>query len=193
MAVNAARGNAEEFDTGDVWSIFDGGLAGNKGFIINSFCNSENKYLSKTAKHIHIHYSESAMEARCTRLKEPGSQEGVALAQLETIHIVSRDAFQPSKKPRKHYSGCSTQGTILGPVGVPSPENAWLLTCADKTVMHGPMRAEVGNKVEDIEVADPARQKRRRLDSDCEPSTFHGMLTEVPSELIHSYTTAVAT
>eukprot|EP00959_Pyramimonas_sp_CCMP1952_P420369 8805037-Pyramimonas_sp.AAC.1 len=72
MAVNAARGNTEELDAGDVWLIFDGGLAGNKGFILNSFCNSENKYLSKTAKHIHIHYSESAMEARCARLKEPG-------------------------------------------------------------------------------------------------------------------------
>ena len=126
-----------------------------------------------------LRYSEAAMELRYCRVKE-----GTVLRQLENVLLVTSSQFQPAKKPRKHFPNASTAGTVMGPVGVPLAENQWLLTFSEKKAMYGAMRAAVGGGVDDV-----AGNKRKRDDSDFEPSAFHGMLSTIPSEFLHSYPT----
>eukprot|EP00959_Pyramimonas_sp_CCMP1952_P349420 7321482-Pyramimonas_sp.AAC.1 len=50
------------------------------------------------------------------------SQDNVSLDQLETVFVVTGEPWMPQKKPRKHFENCTTAGTIIGPVGVPTAD-----------------------------------------------------------------------
>ena len=83
--INASRpGGAEYIDPGDVWMLFDGGVAGIKGSMMSQFNTSDGKPMRKSVRTVHIHYSEDVLKKRYSRLKE-----GVILQQLESIHVVT--------------------------------------------------------------------------------------------------------
>ena len=110
-AVNMTRaGGGAELDEGDLWVLFDGGLAGNRTLMLNQFVNQEGKALSKAVKTLHLHYSEAAMELRYCRVKE-----GTVLHQLQRVagHLVAVSARQetpealPEREHGRHRHGAS--------------------------------------------------------------------------------------
>ena len=110
--------------------------------------------------------------------------EAVVLNQLESVHIISDKPYAPLKKPRKRFSNSSTAGTVLSPVAVPDLADQWLLTYGEKKKVLGAMRAAIGG-----DTAGAGVEKRKRVDSDIEPISFHNMTHTVPEELLHSYPT----
>ena len=91
--------------------------------------------------------------------------------------------YRPIKKPRKHFEGATTAGTVIGHVGVPKAEDHWLLTFGDKKGLYGNLRQPVGGKVEGAD----ANHKRKRNDMDFEPSSYWGMLPIISEEILHGY------
>eukprot|EP00959_Pyramimonas_sp_CCMP1952_P127137 2659315-Pyramimonas_sp.AAC.1 len=79
---------------------------------------------------------------------------------------------------------------MIGPVGLPSYESQWLLKYSDKKDLYGPMRVATGGAQEIPDAGAPA--KKRRLDTDYEPSSWHTMIDTISSEFIHSYPEAFA-
>ncbi len=97
---------------------------------------------------------------------------------------VTSEPYQPPVKARKHFSDSTTRGCMLGPVGVQSTKDAWLVTFGQKKYIYGAMRSPVGGS---CDMEDTVGQKRKRVDGDFEPITFHGMTDVIPSEILHSY------
>ena len=73
---------------------------------------------------------------------------------------------------------------MIGPVGIPQASDQWILSFGHKKAMYGPLRAAVGGACEE---KDKDTAKRKRADDDFEPSSYHGMVSLIPSEMLHTF------
>ncbi len=70
---------------GDIYLMFDAGVAGNQSGILNCFQNpTDGKQMTKSTHRLNLHYSEEAVESRYSRLRDTA-----VLQQLETITVVT--------------------------------------------------------------------------------------------------------
>lgn len=78
--------------------------------------------------------------------------------------------YRPSKKPRRHFEKSSTIGVMLGPVGLPAPDDQWLMSFHAKKQMYGEMRSAVGGATEDQGPRQPNPAKLEQKTVKFEPS-----------------------
>ena len=178
-AVRQQRGD-EKLPDGDLWMLFDAGAHGNKSVMLNQFQDSEGKAFPKSVWTLHLVYSEQSV---AKKLKRTASSQ---VHQLEYVHMVTQAPLRFLKKDRSYFENCTNAGDVLTPIAMPQLADQWLATFQDKRAMYGNMRTPVGGAVETEHGSEPG-QKRKRLDNDVEPMTYHGMIPEVYKELLHSH------
>eukprot|EP00959_Pyramimonas_sp_CCMP1952_P021958 461785-Pyramimonas_sp.AAC.2 len=103
-AVNLTRDGGQDcLDAGDLWLLFDGGVAGNRSVMLNQMQNSEGKPLNKSVSNLYLHYSEDAIESKYSKLKDTSN-----LNQLECIMVVT---WGRSTEPPIIHRASSVGGT----------------------------------------------------------------------------------
>ena len=146
------------------FAFHDGGVKGNEGALVSCLVDpDEGKTLPKVKRALHTMITEEADGNTVSH-----SRGALAVAQLQTTTMCTKNAIKTAKKPRKHSPG-TTAGDCMTGIGLPSRTKGWQCSYAEKKILYWPSkRREPGGACDDS----GARPNEKRENKDIEPFNF---------------------
>ncbi len=139
--LRARRGDSANklMKEGDVVILLDGGKRGNLPKLLSPFREFSGHHRT-VMKTVTLVYEEESVKARKERVK------GVnAVSQQESMHLVSRTAYDVPEMKRVTYAG-TNRGNVMAFLRLPAWESGWLLSFDDKKKLWGKSRVPVGGR-----------------------------------------------
>ncbi|CAJ1418510.1 unnamed protein product [Effrenium voratum] len=169
----------EELRDGDIIMVLDGGRHGNDGSIQGSFTKISGESITKVKQAFTVVYDEESVGERRERVR------GFVTC-TESLYAFTRTGLAMERRPRKHFPGTTTMGSVIGPIQslAWTDENCWKeQPKVKKDIFTKEHKVLVGGAVE----ATAAQATKPSFPDDSEPVFWHYSPPVLFSELLHSF------